>query len=79
MGFIEFNDKNGDGVMFYLGDECNEMKVDWDIMVLVNLEIVNLFVWVIVLVVVGGVVVVLFILVGLLLVIFMLVFYDLLK
>lgn len=65
--------------MFYLGDECNEMKVDCDIMVLVNFEIVNLFVWVIVFVVVGGVVVVLLMFVGLLLVILIFVFYDLLK
>lgn len=48
-------------------------------MVLVNFEIVDLFVWVIVFVVVGGFVVVLFIVVGLLFVIFIFIVCDLIK
>ena len=41
-GLISYEDKNGDGKMFYSGDERNEMKVDRDIMVLANPEIANL-------------------------------------
>jgi cation/acetate symporter len=54
-GLIGFEDKNGDGKMFYSGDERNEMKVDRDIMVLANPEIANLPAWVIALVAAGGV------------------------
>lgn len=85
IGLIIFNDKSGDGKMFYLVgkiddlNSVNEVKVDCDIMVFVNFEIVDLLVWVVVLVVVGGIVVVLLIIVGLLLVILILVLYDLLK
>ena len=37
-GLISYEDKNGDGKMFYSGDERNEMKVDRDIMVLLILK-----------------------------------------
>lgn len=53
--------------------------IDCDIMVLVNFEIVNLLVWVIVLVVVGGLVVVFLIVVGLFFVILIVIFCDLIK
>ena len=78
-GLIEFNDKNGDGVMFYSGDERNEMKVDRDIMVLANPEIANLPAWVIALVAAGGVAAALSTSAGLLLVISTSVSHDLLK
>lgn len=79
MGFVKWEDKNGDGCMFYLGDVCNEMIINNDIIVLVLFEIVKLLNWVVVLLVVGGFVVVFFIVVGLLLVILIVIFYDLLK
>jgi cation/acetate symporter len=78
-GLIGFEDKNGDGKMFYSGDERNEMKVDRDIMVLANPEIANLPAWVIALVAAGGVAAALSTSAGLLLVISTSVSHDLLK
>ncbi len=84
-GLIEFNDKNGDGKMFYAAGDINdpqsrnEMKVDRDIMVLANPEIANLPAWVIALVAAGGVAAALSTSAGLLLVISTSVSHDLLK
>lgn len=78
-GLIQWEDKNGDGRMFYSGDERNEMKVDRDIMVLANPEIADLPVWVIALVAAGGVAAALSTSAGLLLVISTSVSHDLLK
>ncbi|UAA40026.1 cation acetate symporter [Paraneptunicella aestuarii] len=78
-GLIKWEDKNGDGKMFYSGDERNEMKVDRDIMVLANPEIADLPIWVIALVAAGGVAAALSTSAGLLLVISTSVSHDLLK
>lgn len=78
-GLISWDDKNGDGKMFYSGDERNEMKVDRDIMVLANPEIANLPIWVIALVAAGGIAAALSTSAGLLLVISTSVSHDLLK
>jgi cation/acetate symporter len=76
---ISHDDKNGDGKMFYSGDERNEMTIDRDIMVLANPEIANLPAWVIALVAAGGVAAALSTSAGLLLVISTSVSHDLLK
>ena len=84
-GLIEFNDKNGDGNMYYAAGSiddpasANEVKVDRDIMVLANPEIANLPAWVIALVAAGGVAAALSTSAGLLLVISTSVSHDLLK
>jgi len=78
-GLIEFNDKNGDGKMFYSGDARNEMKIDRDIMVLANPEIAGLPGWVIALVAAGGLAAALSTSAGLLLVISTSVSHDLMK
>jgi cation/acetate symporter len=78
-GLISHNDKNGDGKMFYSGDERNEMSIDRDIMVLANPEIAGLPAWVIALVAAGGVAAALSTSAGLLLVISTSVSHDLLK
>lgn len=78
-GLISHDDKNGDGKMFYSGDERNEMTIDRDIMVLANPEIAKLPAWVIALVAAGGVAAALSTSAGLLLVISTSVSHDLLK
>ncbi|TKB57328.1 sodium:solute symporter family protein [Ferrimonas aestuarii] len=78
-GLISWDDKNGDGRMFYSGDERNEMKIDRDIMVLANPEIAQLPNWVIALVAAGGVAAALSTSAGLLLVISTSVSHDLMK
>ncbi len=78
-GLISWEDKNGDGKMFYAGDERNEMKIDRDIMVLANPEIAELPAWVIALVAAGGIAAALSTSAGLLLVISTSVSHDLLK
>ncbi|MGQ4276416.1 sodium:solute symporter family protein [Pseudidiomarina sp. E22-M8] len=78
-GLISWEDKNGDGEMFYSGDERNEMNVDRDIMVLANPEIADLPAWVVALVAAGGVAAALSTSAGLLLVISTSVSHDLLK
>ncbi|TNE78240.1 MAG: cation acetate symporter [Gammaproteobacteria bacterium] len=78
-GLIGWDDKNGDGRMFYSGDDRNEMKIDRDIMVLANPEIANLPAWVIALVAAGGVAAALSTSAGLLLVISTSISHDLLK
>lgn len=93
-GLLEFDDKNGDGVIQYYNDsnedfinsvaipkgwKGNELVVDRDIMVLANPEIANLPNWVIALVVAGGLAAALSTAAGLLLVISTSVSHDLLK
>ncbi|MFY8273019.1 sodium:solute symporter family protein [Pseudoalteromonas sp. SSDWG2] len=84
-GLIAFNDKNGDGRMFYAAGKiddpasANEVKVDRDIMVLANPEIADLPAWVIALVAAGGIAAALSTTAGLLLVISTSVSHDLLK
>ncbi len=79
-GLIRFNDKNGDGIVQYLGDPAlNELSIDRDIMVLANPEIAELPNWVIGLVAAGGLAAALSTAAGLLLVISTSVSHDLLK
>ena len=78
-GLIKWDDKNGDGRMFYAKDERNEMDIDRDIMVLANPEIANLPPWVIALVAAGGLAAALSTAAGLLLVIASAISHDLLK
>lgn len=78
-GLIKWEDKNGDGRMFYAKDERNEMTIDKDIMVLANPEIAKLPAWVIALVAAGGLAAALSTAAGLLLVISSAISHDLLK
>ena len=84
-GLITFNDKNGDGKMFYsvgkITDPAskNEIKIDRDIIVLATPEIADLPAWVIALVAAGGIAAALSTTAGLLLVISTSVSHDLLK
>jgi len=83
-GLIKWNDKNGDGKMYYAkgnltDDSNNEMDIDRDIMVLATPEIADLPAWVIALVAAGGLAAALSTSAGLLLVISTSVSHDLLK
>ena len=79
-GLIVFEDKNGDGLIQYVGDAArNELTIDPDIMVLANPEIAALPNWVIGLVAAGGLAAALSTAAGLLLVISTSVAHDLLK
>jgi cation/acetate symporter len=79
-GLIVFEDKDGDGRIFYSGDAAtNELTVDRDIMVLANPEIAELPAWVVALVAAGGLAAALSTAAGLLLVISSSVSHDLLK
>ncbi len=79
-GLINFNDKNGDGVIQYVADaNKNELEVNRDIMVLANPEIANLPNWVIALVAAGGLAAALSTAAGLLLVISSSVSHDIIK
>tara|TARA_R110001632_G_scaffold108472_2_gene218399 strand:+ start:2357 stop:4045 length:1689 start_codon:yes stop_codon:yes gene_type:complete len=79
-GLIQFDDKNGDGKIQYVGDPTlNELTVDRDIMVLANPEIAGLPNWVIALVAAGGLAAALSTAAGLLLVISSSVSHDLIK
>ena len=78
-GLIAWEDKNGDGRMFYAKDERNEMTIDRDIMVLANPEIARLPAWVIALIAAGGLAAALSTAAGLLLVISSAIAHDLLK
>ena len=78
-GLIKWEDKNGDGRMFYAKDDRNEMTIDRDIMVLANPEIANLPAWVVALVAAGGLAAALSTAAGLLLVISSAISHDLLK
>jgi cation/acetate symporter len=79
---IKFEDKNGDGIVQYVGPDSsfvNEVTIDRDIMVLANPEIADLPNWVIGLVAAGGLAAALSTAAGLLLVISTSVSHDLLK
>jgi cation/acetate symporter len=78
-GLIKWEDKNGDGRMFYAKDDRNEMTIDRDIMVLANPEIAQLPAWVIALIAAGGLAAALSTAAGLLLVISSAISHDLLK
>lgn len=80
-GLLQFEDKNGDGLIQYTANkETNEMvKVDRDIMVLANPAIANLPNWVIALVAAGGIAAALSTAAGLLLAISSSVSHDLMK
>ncbi len=78
-GLIQWDDKNGDGKIYYAKGDTNEMKIDRDIMVLATPEIANLPAWVIALVAAGGLAAALSTSAGLLLVISTSVSHDLLK
>ena len=80
-GLLEYQDKNGDGLIQYSADPAtNEMvKVDRDIMVLANPEIAGLPNWVIALVAAGGIAAALSTAAGLLLAIASAISHDLLK
>ncbi len=78
-GLIGWEDKNGDGRMFYAKDDRNEMMIDRDIMVLANPEIAQLPNWVVALVAAGGLAAALSTAAGLLLVISTSISHDLLK
>ncbi len=77
---IRFDDRNGDGLVQYVGDpERNELEIDRDIMVLANPEIAGLPDWVVGLVAAGGLAAALSTAAGLLLVVSSAVSHDLLK
>ncbi len=79
-GLIEFEDKNGDGIITYSGvKEVNELTVDRDIMVLANPEIARLPAWIVALVAAGGLAAALSTAAGLLLVISSAISHDLFK
>jgi cation/acetate symporter len=83
-GLLKFEDKNGDGMIQYVGkgnkEFKNEMvKVDRDIMVLANPEIAKLPNWVIALVAAGGIAAALSTAAGLLLAISSSISHDILK
>lgn len=77
---IQFNDKNGDGLIQYVANpDANELSIDADIMVLANPEIADLPNWVIALVAAGGLAAALSTAAGLLLVISSAISHDLIK
>ncbi|MEE9439653.1 MAG: VC_2705 family sodium/solute symporter, partial [Saprospiraceae bacterium] len=79
-GLLNFEDKNGDGIIQYVGEKSkNELTIDRDIMVLANPEIAKLPNWVIALVGAGGLAAALSTAAGLLLVIAAAVSHDLIK
>lgn len=79
-GLLKFDDKNGDGIINYVGDkEANELSVNGDILVLANPEIANLPGWVIALVAAGGIAAALSTAAGLLMAISSAVSHDLIK
>ncbi|RJG42565.1 sodium:solute symporter family protein [Motilimonas pumila] len=78
-GLVKWEDKNGDGRMFYSGDERNEMDINRDIIVLASPELANLPNWVVALLAAGGLAAALSTAAGLLLVISTSVAHDLLK
>ncbi|MBD1564573.1 cation acetate symporter [Vibrio aestuarianus] len=78
-GLVGWEDKNGDGRMFYSGDERNEMKINRDIIVLASPELAKLPNWVVGLLAAGGLAAALSTAAGLLLVISTSISHDLLK
>ncbi|MEM7309309.1 MAG: sodium:solute symporter family protein [Planctomycetota bacterium] len=88
IGLISFEDKNGDGLIQYVGPAAtdiagapveNELTVDRDIMVLANPEIAELPNWIVGLVAAGGLAAALSTAAGLLLVVSTAISHDLLK
>ncbi|MDV2858619.1 MULTISPECIES: sodium:solute symporter family protein [Oceanimonas] len=78
-GLVNWEDKNGDGRLFYSGDERNEMTISPDIIVLASPEIGKLPNWVVALLAAGGMAAALSTAAGLLLVISTSIAHDLLK
>ncbi|MFA0036670.1 sodium:solute symporter family protein [Vibrio sp. 10N.261.52.A1] len=78
-GLVGWEDKNGDGKMFYSGDERNEIKINRDIIVLASPELAKLPNWVVALLAAGGLAAALSTAAGLLLVISTSISHDLLK
>ncbi|MGO2317691.1 MAG: sodium:solute symporter family protein [Vibrio toranzoniae] len=78
-GLVGWEDKNGDGKMFYSGDERNEMNINRDIIVLASPELAKLPNWVVALLAAGGLAAALSTAAGLLLVISTSISHDLLK
>ena len=79
-GLLEFDDKNQDNIIQYLGDEqLNELTIEKDIMVLANPEIAQLPNWVIALLAAGAIAAALSTAAGLLLVISSSISHDLIK
>ncbi|WP_417254217.1 sodium:solute symporter family protein [Celeribacter sp.] len=79
-GLLQYEDKNGDGLITYVADdELNELSVNRDIMVLANPEIANLPSWVIALIAAGGLAAALSTAAGLLMAISSAVSHDLIK
>ena len=87
-GLIEFEDKNGDGLIQYVGKDAvdesgarvsNELVIDRDILVLANPEIAQLPNWIVALVAAGGLAAALSTAAGLLLVVSSAISHDLLK
>ncbi|MCW8330675.1 cation acetate symporter [Photobacterium sp. SDRW27] len=78
-GLVKWEDKNGDGKMFYSGDDRNEMKINRDIIVLASPELAKLPNWVVALLAAGGLAAALSTAAGLLLVISTSISHDLLK
>ncbi len=79
-GLIQFNDRNGDGIIQYGEDPAtSELVIDRDIMVLANPEIARLPAWVVALVAAGALAAALSTAAGLLLVISSSVSHDLVK
>jgi len=78
-GLVGWEDKNGDGRMFYSGDERNEMSINRDIIVLASPELAKLPNWVVGLLAAGGLAAALSTAAGLLLVISTSISHDLLK
>ncbi|MFT4833490.1 MAG: cation/acetate symporter [Flavobacteriaceae bacterium] len=78
-GLLQFDDKNGDGKIQYVGGAENELIIDQDIIVLANPEIAKLPNWVVGLVAAGGLAAALSTAAGLLLVISSSISHDLIK
>jgi cation/acetate symporter len=78
-GLVAWEDKNGDGKMFYAGDDRNEVTINRDIIVLASPELAKLPNWVVALLAAGGLAAALSTAAGLLLVISTSVSHDLLK
>jgi len=78
-GLVVFDDKNGDGLIQYVGGEENELTIDNDIAFLAVPEIAELSNWVVALVAAGTLAAALSTAAGLLLVISMSVSHDLVK
>lgn len=78
-GLVKWEDKNGDGRLFYSGDDRNEMTINNDIIVLASPEIAKLPNWVVALLAAGGLAAALSTAAGLLLVISTAISHDLLK